>query len=275
MSDNLGAYKLNTIHCGHSEQLMLALPGDSIDLVVTSPPYGQLRAYDGYYMAFKPMAEQIARVLKIGGVLVWVEGDESDELGESGVSFQHALYFRNECSLRLHDTMIYMKAGASYPSQDKYYQCFEYMFILSKGKPKTFNPLKDRENRWYGQKWSKVRTRRQQDGSLSSQTWDADEGEKYGVRFNIWQYAVGAGNHGDPICHEHPAPFPEALARDHILSWSSPGDIVFDPMCGSGTTLAMAHQEGRKWLGFDISQKYCELSERRVRNVTPSFMSML
>jgi len=250
----------------------IPLKDESVDLVVTSPPYGQLRDYEGYEFEFEPIANEIARVLKYGGVIVWVVGDETDNTGESGESFRQVLYFKS-IGLRLHDTMIYMKSGPAYPSRDKYYQVFEYMFILSKGKPKAFNPIKDRENRWYGQKWSKIRTRRGKDGDLKSQVWYANEGEKLGTRFNIWQYHVGYDKNSDQLQYKHPACFPEQLALDHIESWSNPGMLVLDPMCGSGTTCKMAEVSGRKAIGIDISRKYVELAHKRTINY-PTRMSI-
>ena len=247
--------------------LRIPLADESVDLTVTSPPYADLRDYDGYVFDYQPCIKDLWRVTKPGGVVVWVVGDKTDDTGESGESFRQALYFK-DVGFRLHDTMIYMKSGPAYPAQDKYYQIFEYMFIFSKGKPKTINLLKDRENRWYGQKWSKIRTRRKQDGTLKTQEWYKDEGDKLGVRFNIWQYQVGFGYHGDKYCHEHPASFPENLARDHIETWSNPGDVVLDPMCGSGTTGKMAMLTGRRFIGMDISPKYIDLTSDRLQSMT-------
>lgn len=249
----------------------IPMADESVDLIVTSPPYDDLRDYEGYEFIFEDVADELVRIIKQGGVIVWVAGDKTDKTGETGNSFRQCLHFK-DLGLRLHDTMIYMKSGPSYPSQDKYYQVFEYMFVLSKGAPGAFNPLKDRVNRWHGQKWSNVRTRRLKNGKLKRQEWYKDEGNKLGVRFNIWKYKVGYGYHGDKYAHEHPASFPEALARDHILSWSNPGDVVLDPMCGSGTTCKMAKQAGRKWVGFDISNKYCELARKRVSETQPPLM---
>jgi site-specific DNA-methyltransferase (adenine-specific) len=239
------------------------LEAGSVDLTVTSPPYDNLRTYNGYTFNFEGIAQELYRVTKAGGVVVWVVGDASDNGSETGTSFRQALYFK-ELGFNLHDTMIYMKAGPSYPSQDKYYQVFEYMFILSNGKPKTFNPIKDRENRWFGQKWSKVRTRRKKNGDLKSQIWYADEGERLGTRFNIWQYAVGYGYQGDELAHQHPASFPEDLVQDHILSWSNPGDMVLDPLMGSGTTGKMATLFQRDFIGIELSDKYYELAKKRI-----------
>lgn len=265
--------EIDTILCGNNVDVLAGLPAESVDLTVTSPPYDNLRNYKGYSFDFESLAPELFRVTRPGGVLVWVVGDATDQGSETGTSFRQALSFMGH-GFNLHDTMIYMKSGPSYPSQDKYYQVFEYMFVLSKGKPKTFNPLKDRENRWFGQKWSKVRTRRTTEGELKRSAWYADEGEKMGSRFNVWQYAVGAGYHGDDFAHEHPASFPEALAYDHILSWSNPGDLVMDPMCGSGTTLKKAKESGRHWIGIDVAEEYCALSRRRLEATNvPLFVS--
>lgn len=248
--------------------LRIPLADESIDLTITSPPYDDLRSYNGYEFDFEGIAFELFRVTKPGGVLVWVVGDSTINGSESGTSFSQALYFK-DIGFNIHDTMIYQKAGPSYPSQDRYYQVFEYMFVLSKGKPKTFNPMKDRKNRWYGQKFSNVRTRRQKDGTLTRQTWTEDEGEQYGVRFNVWKYTTGHGYQGDEFASLHPASFPDRLARDHILTWSNPGDIVLDPMCGSGTTLKMAKQNGRNGFGMDISREYIELSYKRLEAAQP------
>ena len=254
---------VNKVLVGDCVDVMGTLPDRCIDLTVTSPPYGDLRSYNGYEFDFEAIAEQLFRVTKQGGVVVWVVGDTTDDTGETGASFRQALYFK-DIGFRLHDTMIYQKAGPSYTSKDKYYQVFEYMFVLSKDRPSTYNPIKDRKNRWYGQKWSKFRTRRRKDGSLNKTAWYKEEGEQYGVRFNVWKYTVGHGWHGDELSHKHPASFPEKLARDQIISWSNPGDLVLDPMCGSGTTLKMAKEAGRNYLGIDISEEYVELSRKRL-----------
>jgi DNA modification methylase len=249
--------KTNTVYTGEASEVLSTFDDDCIDLVVTSPPYGNLRTYQGYAFDFQAIARQLYRVTKPGGVVVWVVGDQTDDTGESGESFRQCLALK-DLGFRLHDTMIYMKAGPAYPAQDKYFQVFEYMFVFSKGKPLTCNLLKDRENRWFGQKWSKVRTRRETNGDLKSQTWYADVGDKLGVRFNVWQYAVGYGYQGDDYARLHPASFPEALAQDHILTWSNPGDIILDPMAGSGTTLKMAKMLERQYIGIEISSEYVE-----------------
>jgi len=224
---------------------------------------GIAAARHGYQFNFEAVAQELYRVTKQGGVVVWIVGDQTIEGSESGTSFKQALYFK-KIGFKIHDTMIYMKAGPSYPSQDKYYQVFEYMFVLSKCNPITFNPIKDRENRWYDQKWSKVRSRRNKEGVLKETTWTDPEGEKLGTRFNIWQYQVGYGHHGDEFAHKHPASFPEELAEDHILSWSNEGDTVLDCMMGSGTTGKMAHKHKRKFIGMEVSEEYFDIAKKRI-----------
>ena len=251
------------IYCANC--VNVKLEGDFVDLTVTSPPYDDLREYNGYVFDFEAIADELYRITKPGGVVVWVVGDATVDGSETGTSFRQALYFM-DIGFRLHDTMIYTKNGPSYPSKNKYYQVFEYMFVLSKGEPKTINLIKDRKNRWYGEKWSKVRTRRDKAGNLTRQDWYVDEGDKYGVRFNVWKINGGHGwSAEEGYAFDHPAIFPEALARDHILSWSNPGDVVYDPMMGSGTTGKMAVKYDRKFIGAEISDEYYQIARRRIK----------
>ena len=254
---------LNSIACGNCVDLMAELPADSIDLVVTSPPYDNLRDYEGYDFDFEAIANQLWRIIKPGGVVVWVVADATINGSETGTSFRQALYFM-ELGFNLHDTMIFAKKKM--PMNDKRYeQEFEYMFIFSKGNIDKFNPIMIRKT------WKDKRKRktcgRYPDGSpvigFAKQT-----DEK--VKGNIWWYSVGGGNvTKDKFAYNHPAIFPEALARDHIISWSNPGDIVLDPMCGSGTTCKMAKMTGRQFIGFDIAQKYCDIAHKRIAAANP------
>jgi len=246
----IGPYEFDSIYAGECSRLMAGLPDGCIDLTVTSPPYDNLRTYNGYTFNFEAIAQQLWRVTKPGGVVVWIVGDETKDFGESLTSFRQALFFQ-AIGFSI-ETMIYQKDRLTATgNQQLYLQCFEYMFVLFKGKPKTINPLKDRKNiagmsNGFGD--------RLPDGSKKLERYAIQE---FGKRMNIWK----VNPHSDGL---HPAPFPEALARDHILSWSNPGDLVLDPMCGSGTTCKMAKENGRRWLGFDISPEYVELARRRV-----------
>ena len=238
------------------------MPTDSIDLVVTSPPYDNLRSYNGYSFNFEGMAKGLFRVMKKGGVVVWVVGDQTIKGEETGTSFRQALYFK-QVGFNLFDTMIYLKTPRGAVGNNKtYWQAFEYMFILSKGAPKTINLLKDRENK--DERGGDNGTKRLHDGTLLKLKRAGYS--KYGRRTNVWEYLIGRGHSAsDDIAYKHPAIFPEKLVQDHITSWSNPSDVVFDPMCGSGTTCKMAKLHKRNFIGIDISSEYCKIAEERLR----------
>lgn len=238
---------LNKIWNENCLETLKRMPDCSIDLIVTSPPYDELMDYKGLTLSeFAAIAKELYRVLKPGGVIVWVVADGTEKGSETGTSFRQALYFQ-DLGLNIHDTMIYEKSGFSFPEKNRYHQAFEYMFILSKGKPKTFNPIKDRKNKYVGIHGGEQSYR----------------GE-FGMRYNIWRYANG-GNHNDTYGTAHPAPMPEALARDMILSFSNRGEAVYDPFGGSGTTVVEAMLLGRKWIASEISTVYCKMIENRFK----------
>lgn len=238
------------------------MENDSIDLVVTSPPYDDLRDYKGYSFPFEDIVAELFRVVKDGGVVVWIVGDATVKGSETLTSFKQALFFK-DMGFNVHDTMIYEKLGGSPPNGTRYIQTFEYMFVFSKGKPKTINLIKDKPNKWAGHRaWgeSKIRAK---DGSLKEKKTTTYA--EFGVRTNIWEYARGFGHSSqDKESFEHPATFPESLAEDHILSWSSEGDVVYDPFLGSGTTAKMAIVNGREFIGSEISREYCLIIEERL-----------
>lgn len=253
----------DTIHCGNNVDVLGECEDGSIDLVVTSPPYDNLRDYTGFAVQFPDLVEQLSRVLKPGGVIVWVVGDATQNGSESGTSFRQALAFL-DAGFKLHDTMIYEKNTSSFPAKrtgNRYTQIFEYMFVFSKGKPKTAHLLCDKPNKWAGHtNWGK-NTIRKKDGTLE-ETTDIKPVPEFSPRNNIWKYNVGKGfNSSDKESHQHPAIFPEKLAEDHILSWSKEGDVVLDPFCGSGTVCKMAKRHNRHYIGIDISEEYCKLAE--------------
>jgi site-specific DNA-methyltransferase (adenine-specific) len=257
---------INKIICGDHLEVMQYIPDDIIDLTVTSPPYDDLRDYEGYVFDYKKLIPELYRVTVPGGVVVWVVGDMVKKGSETGTSFRQALYFM-ECGFKLHDTMIYKKIGISYPETKRYYQIFEYMFIFSKGIPKTYNLLQDRINKTAGEKISKYA--REKDGTfrIKSGNKKGRKTQQYGVRFNIWKYKTGGiYTTKDEIAYEQPAIFPDLLAYDHIRSWSNEGDIILDPMCGSGTTCKVAKNNNRRYIGIDCSEKYCNISRERCDN---------
>jgi len=260
--------ELNSVYCGNCIDIMQEMDDNIIDLSVTSPPYDDMRDYHGYEFDVSGIASELYRVTKPGGVVVWVVGDKTYKGGESLTSFKHALTFQNaNFNVR---TMIYKKAGMSYPSKHFYNRQFEYMFVFIKGEnPKTFNPIKDRINKWAGHSnWGDI-TSRKKDGSLKLQKKKEENTyviPPFGKRGDVWEYATGMGNTTrDKEAFAHPAMFPEKLANDHIISWTNEGDVVLVPMCGSGTTLKMAHLLGRKYIGIDMSEKFCEMSKARVK----------
>jgi site-specific DNA-methyltransferase (adenine-specific) len=239
-------FELNKIYVENCTETMSRLPGACIDLVLTSPPYDNLRTYNGYSFDFEQIASELVRVLKDNGIIVWVVGDATNKGSESGSSFRQALHFMS-LGLKLHDTMIYEKNSPAYPASktsNRYTQIFEYMFVFAKGKvPKQL--IIDKPNKWAGYK--------DFSGKLKNPVPD------FSPRNNIWKYTTSFNG------VKHPAPFPELLAKDHILSWSAPGQLVYDPFMGSGTTAKMAQSEGRNFIGSEISQEYVDLALARLQ----------
>ncbi len=244
---------------------MKMLEDGCVDLVLTSPPYDNLRDYDKIgetwnFGKFKVAAEEMNRVLKDGGVIVWVVGDSVSDGSESGTSFKQALYFM-ELGLKLHDTMIYIKnGGINRGSLLAYQQKFEYMFVFVKGKIKTCNLIKDRKNKFIEER---VKNVRQKDGTFKEQHFKAEE---YGVRYNYWIYDTG--KHGMNNVKFHPAVFPFELAQDHIISWSNEGDVVLDPFMGSGTTAVACIHNNRNYIGFEMNNEYWNESLKRIKTET-------
>lgn len=246
---------INRIICGDNVDIMRQMDDNSVDLTVTSPPYDNLRTYNGYSFDFESVARDLFRITKTGGVVVWIVGDATIRGSESGTSFRQALHFK-ELGFNLHDTMIYEKVGLAFPDSNRYYQMFEYMFVLSKGRPNTFNAIQDRRNVSAGRDVNGKD--RNSDGSFKERTGQGNIIKEYGTRFNIWRIPNQKRGIG------HPAPFSEQLAHDHIISWSNIGDVVFDPFGGSGTTAKMAKLTGRKYISVDISEEYCEIARKRL-----------
>lgn len=222
---------------------MAQMPNDYVDMVLTSPPYDNLRSYEGYEFDFESIAKELYRVTK--NVLVWVVGDATIKGSETGSSFRQALYFMS-LGFKLHDTMIYEKNSPAYPANrnsNRYTQIFEYMFVFSKGEvPKQL--ICDKPNKWAGYK--------DFSGKLKNPVPD------FSPRNNIWKYTTSFNG------VKHPAPFPEQLAKDHIVSWSSENDIVYDPFMGSGTTAKAALELGRKFIGSELSENYVKLANERI-----------
>jgi site-specific DNA-methyltransferase (adenine-specific) len=227
-------------------ETMRQMDNEFIDCIVTSPPYDNLRQYDGYSFDFESIAKEIYRIIKPNGVVVWVVGDQVIDGSESGSSFRQALYFK-EIGFKLWDTMIYEKNSprfAGHHNGNRYTQIFEYMFVFTKGKPIS-QLIIDKPNKWAGYRdWSK---------SMKKPV------AEFGVRHNIWRYVTSFNSYG------HPAPFPLDLAKDHIRSWTTEGQIVYDPFMGSGTTAEAARALNRYYIGSEVSENYCRMIENRLK----------
>jgi DNA modification methylase len=249
---------LDSVVCGDNCDVLGRFPRECVDLVVTSPPYDDLRTYGGHSWDFYGVAWQLKRVLKPGGVIVWVVADATKDGDETGTSMEQALHFRR-LGLRLHDTMIYRKSNKPPLNHPRYEQEWEYAFVLANGKPKTVNLIQE-ECILAG----KINRGTARNGGSDSLVTKHGYGKPYKEtkpRGNVWSYPVGTEKDSDGT---HPAIFPQALAQDHITSWSNAGDVVIDPFSGSGTTCRAAKDLGRRFIGIEVNQAYCEIARRRL-----------
>jgi len=253
---------INNIISGDCVDVMRNFPDSSIDMCITSPPYDNLRVYKGYKFPFDSIVKELYRIIKDGGVVVWVVSDATINGSETGTSFKQALKFMAE-GFNLHDTMIFKKANpVPQIYRKRYTNEFEYMFVFSKGIIKTHNPIMipclhaglELKGTTY------------KNFSVGTQKRDklANPVKQEKIKGNVWEYVVGKLA-VDQEAKDHPAPFPYALAKDHILSWTNKDDIVLDPMCGSGTSIVAASDLGRRYIGIDISEEYCDLSRERLK----------
>lgn len=261
-------YELYNYDCIEMMDLLIA-EGKQVDLTVTSPPYDDLRDYEKSLVwnfdVFKKVADRLYKITKDGGVVVWVVNDKTVKGSETGNSFRQVLYFK-EIGFNIWDTMIYHKIGGlkPNPSIPRYSPDFEYMFILSKGKPKTFNGI-EVECKTKGEKINSTKTQRQENGELKNITMTNTEVKETKRKGNIWSYDVGFNKTTtDKFAFKHPAIFPEKLVQDHILSWSNEGDLVLDCFMGSNTTGKMALLNNRRFIGIEKVEEYFEISKQRI-----------
>lgn len=248
------------LYKGDCLEIMKTISDKSIDLTITSPPYDDLRTYNGYSFDFKNTAKELYRITKDGGIVVWIVADATIKGSETGTSFKQALYFK-EIGFNLHDTMIWKKPTFTDTGslRVRYGNVFEYMFILSKGKPKTFNPIKDRLNKIPNHK--KQGTIRQKDGTTKPKSSIGKIYGKYGQRFNVWEISPCNSKYERT---GHPAQFPEKLVQGHILSWSNEYDVVLDPFMGSGSTGVVCKHTNRRFIGIELDDNYFEIAKKRI-----------
>jgi len=245
---------------------MKEIPDRMVDITVTSPPYDNLRTYSGFSFNFEGIARELFRITKDGGVIVWIVNDATVNGSETGTSFRQALYFKS-VGFNLHDTMIWEKISP-FSHKNRYIPSYEYMFVFSKGRPKTVNLIRDRKNKYGGVK--EHGTQRSADGSLIPRP-SIKKGtrvKEYGARTNVWNIPGERNNKTG-----HPAVFPERLAVDHIRSWSNKGDLVMDPFMGSGTTGVACVNTGRKFIGFELDEKYFNIAKERIMEAETNKMS--
>lgn len=257
-------FALNQIYNIHCLDGLKQLHSSSIDMVLTSPPYDNLRNYKNNIsntwrdFIWKPVLKELFRVIKQGSVVVWVVGDATIDGSETGTSFKQALYAK-EIGFNLHDTMIYQK---EYPipqfKSHRYTNSFEYMFVFSKGTPTKGN-LIEIPTKCEGRIDINYRGQVTADEKYIGK--DIKIIKKTKLKTNIWTYSQ---NNGIDRKINHKAQFPEQLAKDHIISWSNEQDIVLDPFIGSGTTAKMAILNNRNFIGFEISSEYCEIANKRI-----------
>lgn len=251
----------NNIYLGNCLEILKKIKNNTVDLTVTSPPYDNLRKYKTFEFDFESIAKELYRITKDGGVVVWIVGDATVNGSETGTSFKQALYFK-EIGFNLHDTMIYQKANPIPQNHNRYEQSFEYMFILSKGKPKTFNPLREpTKNAGKTFDWGNRKTKMDDNQCRRDRESEKLEVKPTKIKKNIFTYSVGGGKSG------HPAVFPDKLAEDHILSWSNEGDLVLDPFMGSGTTAKMCILNNRNYIGCEICEEYYNNSLEYIKEI--------
>jgi site-specific DNA-methyltransferase (adenine-specific) len=253
------SFLLNTIYNENCLDTMSYMPDNFVDLTVTSPPYDNLRAYNGYKFDFEKIAAELYRITKLGGVVVWVVSDATIKGSETGTSFRQALGLM-DAGFNLHDTMIFAKNNPIPQNHNRYEQCFEYMFVATKGKPNTFNAIQEpTKNGGAIFDWGNRKTVLDKNQARRHREVDLRITNTMKNKTNIFYYSIGGGKTG------HPAVFPEQLAVDHISTWSNLGDIVYDPFTGSGTTPKMAKVLGRNFIGSEISEEYCSIANLRIK----------
>ena len=259
------------------------MDAESVDLVVTSPPYDDLRTYNDSskwdHNVFKQVADEISRVLKPGGVIMWNVNDATVKGSETGSSFRQCLHFMDAHGMRLHDTMIYEKTGtafASGPKSVRYTQIFEYCFILSKGKPKTINLIQDKKNKWAGYTSFGNAVTRKKDGTFNDPGKKSKAIREYGVRTNIWKIKNSGGfGQSSKASYKHPATMPEELARGHVITWSNENDLILDPFMGAGTTAQVCLEENRNFIGFEIDDTYHQMCVDRIKPMQDNLLTRL
>jgi site-specific DNA-methyltransferase (adenine-specific) len=266
MADHLGELSLNRIYCTDCVEGMKQIPGSSIDLVVTSPPYDSIRNYNGFTFDLHATGQGIHRVLRDGGIAAMVLQDQTSNFGKSLTSFRTVLDWCDNIGFKLFECVIYRKYGPEGAWwRNRFRVDHEYMPIFLKGnRPNYFDkePLKIPSK--HGGKVMTGSGSRRTDGKTNHAVTRMINPTK--CRGTVWDYLMAGDK--DPIKRKHPAPFPDQIPKDFIGCFCPPGGIVLDPFMGCGSTAMAALALGRRFIGFEISPEYCSLAEERMKTFT-------
>lgn len=263
----------NQIICGDSVEILRSFPDNSIDIVVTSPPYDAIRDYKGFSYDLHATGKEIQRVLKLGGVAVIVIQDQTKNFGKTLTSFRTILDWCDSFGFKLFETVIYRKYGAEGAWWNKRFRVdHEYIPIFLKGeRPQYFNKEHLKIPSKHGGKTLTGGGTRLTNGIRIATR--AIKINLMKCRGTIWEYLT-AGD-GSRLKHEHPATFPDKLPYDFIQCFCPEGGIVLDPFVGSGTTTVAAKNLGRRYIGIDIAPEYCAIAEKRMQIESSSAQTRL
>jgi len=241
----------NKIICGDSEEIIKRLPDDSIDIIITSPPYNFGLEYEEdkkndavrwneYFKKLNAIWKECVRVLKPGGrFCLNVQPLFSDYIPThhyfSKQLLDLELLWKGEILWDKHNYNCKYTAWGSWKSPSMPYlkYTWEFIEIFCKkthkkiGDPKNIDITGDQFKKWVYAKWDIAPER------------------------NMKKY-------------KHPAMFPEELVARLLKLFSYKNDIVLDPFNGVGTTTAVAKRLNRKYIGIDISKEYCDTAARRL-----------
>ena len=253
----------NKIYHGRSEEVIDQIPDESVHLIITSPPYNidlgnkktkskRCRTYDEYddnkdhddfLQDLKVLFGKAKRVLTNDGRVVVNTSDTQNGRVPLGADFVHMMV--RELEYKMYTTIVWNKSGQTSnrlswgswmsPSAPSFPTPFEWIYVFAKDHMKL-----------------------QRKGET-----DLDEKEFKNWAFAYWNFP---GERRMPE-FDHPAMFPEELPKRCIKMFSYKGDVVLDPYNGAGTTCVVAKKLDRRYIGIDLSEKYCKTAESRLNDL--------
>lgn len=245
------------------------IPDDSIQLMLTSPPYNLGKRYGGsptadllrpvYYHGWMlQVLSECARILREGGVLCLQVGSTRDWQGR--LMPLDVLLFEGsrQAGLIFQSRIVWVIPHGLTP-RHRLAERYETALVFSKGERPTFNPTAAR----IPQKQPGKRAFKGPNiGHLS--------GNPFGAwPTNVWEIPHIGHNNSERKHGDHPAQFPVALAKRAVLLYSMAGDTICDPFSGSGTTHVAAVETGRAFVGADLF--YQDLRAKRLAEAVPDF----